>query len=40
MANNFIRLYLGPRVLRTETATVTALSLLQGHFGDLKYPLP
>lgn len=40
VANNFIRLYLGPRVLRTETATVTALSLLQGHFGDLKYPLP
>lgn len=36
--NDFIRLYLGPRVLRTETATVAVLSLLQGHFGDLKSP--
>jgi len=27
--------HLGPRILRTETATVAALSALQSHFGDL-----
>ncbi|MGH8492560.1 MAG: 16S rRNA (uracil(1498)-N(3))-methyltransferase [Moraxellaceae bacterium] len=27
---------LGPRVLRTETAPVAALALLQAHFGDLR----
>lgn len=31
----FTPLTLGPRVLRTETAPVVALSLLQHHFGDL-----
>lgn len=31
----FIGTRLGPRVLRTETAAVTAISLLQGYFGDL-----
>jgi 16S rRNA (uracil1498-N3)-methyltransferase len=29
------RLRLGPRVLRTETAALTALALLQREFGDL-----
>ncbi|MGS2742006.1 16S rRNA (uracil(1498)-N(3))-methyltransferase [Halomonas sp. LS-001] len=32
---HFAPLTLGPRVLRTETAPVVALSLLQHHFGDL-----
>lgn len=32
---DFTPLTLGPRVLRTETAPVVALSLLQYHFGDL-----
>jgi 16S rRNA (uracil1498-N3)-methyltransferase len=31
----FTPLTLGPRVLRTETAPVVALSLLQHYFGDL-----
>ncbi len=31
----FTPLTLGPRVLRTETAPVVALTLLQHHFGDL-----
>lgn len=31
----FMSLTLGPRVLRTETAPVVALTLLQHHFGDL-----
>ena len=31
----FLRLRLGPRVLRTETASLVALSLLQGKLGDL-----
>lgn len=31
----FMPLTLGPRVLRTETAPVVALSLLQHYFGDL-----
>ncbi len=30
-------LYLGPRVLRTETAPVVAITLLQQQFGDLKF---
>lgn len=34
-AADFIPLTLGPRVLRTETAPVVALTLLQHHFGDL-----
>ncbi len=29
-------LRLGPRVLRTETAALTALAALQSHFGDLR----
>jgi 16S rRNA (uracil1498-N3)-methyltransferase len=33
--NHFIALPLGPRILRTETATVVALTLLQTRFGDL-----
>ncbi|MFZ2315321.1 MAG: 16S rRNA (uracil(1498)-N(3))-methyltransferase [Gammaproteobacteria bacterium] len=38
MANQkgFSSLNLGPRVLRTETATVAALSVLQSCYGDLK----
>jgi 16S rRNA (uracil1498-N3)-methyltransferase len=32
---NFVGLSLGPRILRTETATVVALSLIQNIFGDL-----
>jgi 16S rRNA (uracil1498-N3)-methyltransferase len=31
----FTAVRLGPRVLRTETAAVTALALLQHRFGDL-----
>ncbi|SDL55157.1 16S rRNA (uracil1498-N3)-methyltransferase [Modicisalibacter muralis] len=31
----FTPLTLGPRILRTETAPVVALTLLQHHFGDL-----
>ncbi len=34
-ASHFTPLTLGPRVLRTETAPVVALTLLQHHFGDL-----
>lgn len=36
IAENFLTMPLGPRVLRTETATVVALTLLQEKFGDLK----
>ncbi|AGH80707.1 hypothetical protein PCNPT3_03825 [Psychromonas sp. CNPT3] len=32
---NFTETLLGPRVLRTETATLTAISALQFRFGDL-----
>ncbi|MGH8441848.1 MAG: 16S rRNA (uracil(1498)-N(3))-methyltransferase [Nevskiaceae bacterium] len=32
----FVSLPLGPRVLRTETAAVVALSILQSKWGDLK----
>jgi 16S rRNA (uracil1498-N3)-methyltransferase len=31
----FVASSLGPRVLRTETAAVTALSILQYHYGDI-----
>lgn len=34
-AASFMPLTLGPRVLRTETAPVVALTLLQHYFGDL-----
>lgn len=33
--HEFLSLSLGPRTLRTETATVVAISLLQASFGDL-----
>jgi len=33
---NFAPLSLGPRILRTETATVVALALLQMRYGDIK----
>jgi 16S rRNA (uracil1498-N3)-methyltransferase len=32
----FTAVRLGPRVLRTETAAIAALALLQGEFGDLR----
>jgi 16S rRNA (uracil1498-N3)-methyltransferase len=35
MAAGFLAVRLGPRVLRTETAAVAALTLLQHQFGDL-----
>lgn len=35
--NEFVALPLGPRILRTETATVVALTLLQTWFGDLQH---
>ena len=31
-----LRLPLGPRILRTETATVAGLTMLQTHFGDFE----
>lgn len=33
--SGFQPLHLGPRILRTETATLTALSVLQAQWGDL-----
>lgn len=30
----FVTVHMGPRILRTETATIAALSLLQAHSGD------
>ncbi|MDF0535495.1 16S rRNA (uracil(1498)-N(3))-methyltransferase [Shewanella sp. A32] len=33
--HNFTEVLLGPRVLRTETAALTAITALQLHFGDL-----
>lgn len=33
--NNIQRVQCGPRILRTETAGLVAISLLQHHFGDL-----
>jgi 16S rRNA (uracil1498-N3)-methyltransferase len=35
LAAGFIAVRLGPRVLRTETAAIVALALLQRQFGDL-----
>ena len=32
---NFIDVLLGPRVLRTETAALTAITALQCRYGDL-----
>ena len=34
-AAKFTGVNMGPRILRTETAALTALSILQSHFGDL-----
>ncbi|MBI5041471.1 MAG: 16S rRNA (uracil(1498)-N(3))-methyltransferase [Gammaproteobacteria bacterium] len=36
IARDFLRLRLGPRVLRTETAALVALAALQGIWGDLR----
>ncbi len=33
--NGFTALGLGPRILRTETASLVTLSILQHHFGDI-----
>jgi len=33
--HGFQQALLGPRVLRTETAALTSISILQSHFGDL-----
>jgi 16S rRNA (uracil1498-N3)-methyltransferase len=35
VAAGFLGVRLGPRVLRTETAAIAALTLLQRQFGDL-----
>lgn len=35
LAHGFTSLHLGPRILRTETAAITAISLVQGLWGDL-----
>ena len=35
VANNYTPLRLGPRVLRTETAPLAALSILQQYWGDM-----
>lgn len=34
--HHFENLQLGPRILRTETAALTAIAILQGYFGDMK----
>jgi 16S rRNA (uracil1498-N3)-methyltransferase len=34
-AAGFLAVRLGPRVLRTETAAIAALTLLQREFGDI-----
>jgi 16S rRNA (uracil1498-N3)-methyltransferase len=31
----YVHIKLGPRILRTETAALTAISILQAQFGDL-----
>lgn len=33
---NFLAIKLGPRILRTETAAITAMTLLQHQWGDLR----
>jgi len=35
-AKGFVALALGPRVLRTDTATVACLALVQAFWGDLR----
>ena len=37
MQKHFLPLNLGPRVLRTETATIAAITVLQYQFGDFSY---
>jgi 16S rRNA (uracil1498-N3)-methyltransferase len=32
----FVRVTLGPRILRTETAAIAALAWLQTRFGDMR----
>lgn len=34
-AHHFVAILLGPRILRTETAALVAMSILQSSFGDL-----
>lgn len=34
--HNFIGVQFGPRILRVETASVVALTMLQGYYGDFK----
>lgn len=36
MAAGFTPCSLGPRILRTETAAIAAIAILQSHYGDLK----
>lgn len=36
VARGFLRLRLGPRILRTETAALTALAAIQATWGDLR----
>ena len=38
MAQNFQPLAMGPRVLRTETAPLAAIAILQGRWGDMASP--
>jgi 16S rRNA (uracil1498-N3)-methyltransferase len=35
IAQGFVAVQLGPRILRTETAAIAALAALQQAFGDL-----
>jgi 16S rRNA (uracil1498-N3)-methyltransferase len=35
LARGFLPRSLGPRILRTETAAIAALAILQSHFGDI-----
>ncbi|MEQ9561797.1 MAG: 16S rRNA (uracil(1498)-N(3))-methyltransferase, partial [Woeseiaceae bacterium] len=35
LEHDFLPRSLGPRILRTETAAIAAISVLQSHFGDL-----
>ena len=33
--NNFVKIFLGPRILRTETAVLSGITALQIFFGDM-----
>jgi 16S rRNA (uracil1498-N3)-methyltransferase len=35
LLHDFLPRSLGPRILRTETAAIAAIAILQSHFGDL-----